>query len=103
MALGRRRAIGHPLTVTGGAEGSALGAAALGLHAVGRAPSVGLAVELLSPGLLAGSGQRVPVTAAEAAALARSRRAVPELLASYAAMAGLFAGDPRPGPGRCAA
>lgn len=86
-------AIGHPLTVTGGAEGSALGAAALGLHAVGRAPSVGLAVELLSPGLLAGSGQRVPVTAAEAAALARSRRAVPALLASYAAVAGLFAED----------
>jgi len=33
-------ALGHPLKVTGGAEGSALGAAALGIYALGRAESL---------------------------------------------------------------
>jgi gluconokinase len=40
-------ALGRPLQVTGEAEGSALGAAALGLFAIGRAPSLPAGARLL--------------------------------------------------------
>lgn len=39
--------LARPLTVTGGAEGSALGAAALGLYALGRAPDLRSALTML--------------------------------------------------------
>ncbi|NUR16921.1 MAG: gluconokinase [Dermatophilaceae bacterium] len=44
--------LGRPLLVTAGAEGSALGAAALGLHAIDDASTLESALETLSPGLL---------------------------------------------------
>lgn len=45
--------LGRPLVVSNGAEGSALGAAALGLYAVGGASSLESALEALAPGVLA--------------------------------------------------
>lgn len=89
-------ALGHPITVTGGAEGSALGAAALGLHALGRAQTLESALESLSPGLLAGQGQRVEVGVPDAAVYEQMRTAIPALLTSYAAVADLFAPSPSP-------
>ena len=88
-------ALGHPLTVTGGAEGSALGAAALGLYALGRAESLELALESLAPGLLSVAGERVEVASTDTAIHARMRTAIPALLSSYAAVADLFAPGPR--------
>ena len=44
----------RPLLVTAGAEGSALGAAALGLYAIGVASSLEDALDALSPGLVTG-------------------------------------------------
>lgn len=87
-------ALAHPLTVTGGAEGSALGAAALGVYALGRAASLEQAVETLSPGLLAADGQRVEVSVADTVVYERMRTAIPALLSSYAAVADLFAPSP---------
>ena len=80
-------ALGHPLTVTGGAEGSALGAAALGIHAVGRAATLELALDCLSPGRVAGEGQRVDATRADTAVYEQLRATIPGLIASYAAVA----------------
>lgn len=87
-------AVRQPLSVTGGAEGSALGAAALGIYALGRAATLDTAVESLAPGLLACTGQRVEASPADTAAFDRMRTAIPSLLSSYAAVADLFA--PRP-------
>lgn len=47
--------IGRPLTVTGDAEGVALGVAALGLFALGRVPDLHAAVEAVAPAALTGS------------------------------------------------
>ncbi|GAA2151186.1 gluconate kinase (FGGY family) [Humibacillus xanthopallidus] len=44
--------LGRPLSVTAGAEGSALGAAALGLHAIGAEPTLEQSLERLAPGLV---------------------------------------------------
>jgi gluconokinase len=90
-------AIGRPLSVPARAEGSALGAAALGLLATGRAPSLAHAVEALTPGLLDGPDEHVRVSVADAAAYEAVRRAVPQLLASYEDVARLF-DRPQPVP-----
>lgn len=88
-------ALGVPLTVTGGADGSALGAAALGLHALGRAPQLSGAVTLLRP---AGGAADAVTEAAEAAdpaeiaVYARMRAGVPGLLSAYDEVARLFEG-----------
>ena len=85
-------AIGRPVTVTGGAEGSALGVAALGLLALGRAADLTSAVEALGPP----QGARpieVPEVAspAEVAFYRGLRASVPSLLAAYDEVARLFA------------
>jgi gluconokinase len=84
-------ALGRPFTVSGRAEGSALGAAALGLLATGRAESLVMAVEQLAPGVCAGSGEVVPVSAQDLAAYERIRTDLPHLLSSYREVADLFA------------
>lgn len=81
--------LGHPVTVTGGAEGSALGAATLGLVAVGRATSLRHGLDLLSPGLRS-SGNTVDVPEGDRTAYALARQRIPALLDSYAAVGGLF-------------
>lgn len=81
--------LGHPVTVTGGAEGSALGAAALGLLAVGRASSLTDGLELLAPGLRE-SGETVAVPDGDRTAYALARQRIPALLDSYAAVSDLF-------------
>ncbi|NUU25166.1 MAG: sugar kinase, partial [Streptomycetaceae bacterium] len=58
--------VDRPTVFASGAEGSALGAAALGLYALGRAPSLDAAPVLLDPSTA--EGEPVPVTDAEAAA-----------------------------------
>ena len=70
--------IGRPFAVVGRAEGSALGAAALGLLALGRAGSLSDAVARLSPNGL--PAQPVEPDADLVAAYARTRASVPALL-----------------------
>lgn len=85
----------RPLSVPARAEGSALGAAALGLLATGRCPSLAHAVEALTPGLLEATGDHVTVSRTDVLAYASVRQAVPELLRSYMDLAG---GTTRPAP-----
>jgi len=92
--------LGRPVTVTGAADGSALGAAALGLLALGRADTLPAAVELLSP-----EPNDRPVetpetaTQAEVAFYTRLRASVPEILAAYDEIGRLFAASaPARGP-----
>ena len=73
-------AIGRPLAIVGRAEGTALGAAALGLYALGRA-------ETLADGVARLSGDGPPTRPVEpaaelVAAYARTRASVPALLAA---------------------
>ncbi|MDT0213873.1 gluconokinase [Rothia sp. ARF10] len=84
--------LGHPVTVTAGAEGSALGAAALGLVAVGRAASLRQGLDLLAPGLR-DAGDPVVVPEGDRTAYARARQRIPALLDSYAAVRDLFDED----------
>ena len=81
--------LARPVTVTGGAEGSALGAAALGLLAVGRAASLTDGLDQLAPGLR-GTGDAVAVSDADRAAYVSVRERIPRLLDSYAAVGDLF-------------
>ncbi|KGN30885.1 hypothetical protein N802_05675 [Knoellia sinensis KCTC 19936] len=81
--------LGRPLTVTGGAEGSALGAAALGLVAVGRASSPRDGLDALAPGLRE-SGEVVAVSEGDRTAYETARRRIPTLLDSYAVVRDLF-------------
>lgn len=84
--------LGHPVTVTGAAEGSALGAAALGLLALGRADTLTTAVEALGPGPEARPVEIPEVaTPAEVAFYTRLRASVPEMLAAYHEVGQLFA------------
>lgn len=93
--------LGRPLLVTAGAEGSALGAAALGLHAIGEAPTLESALEALAPGLLdadpLGADTIVP-DAADVAAYRAARDSAAGRLRELAAAADLLA-VPTPGPG----
>jgi gluconokinase len=81
--------LGHPVTVTGGAEGSALGAAALGLLAVGRASSLRDGLDRLAPGLRE-SGEVVTVGEGDRMAYELARLRIPALIDSYAAVRDLF-------------
>ncbi|MGB7982098.1 MAG: FGGY-family carbohydrate kinase, partial [Candidatus Nanopelagicales bacterium] len=84
-------AIGRPLTVTTGAEGSALGVATLGLVALGRAGDLGAALEALSPPLDARPLEIPEVASPAEIALYKGLRAsVPGLLAAYDEVARLF-------------
>lgn len=87
-------AIGRPLAVTAGADGTALGAAALGLYALGRAESLRLALDQLDQ---VGSADAEPYVAppADVAAYARLRAQIPARLAIYDQVAALY----RPEPG----
>jgi gluconokinase len=84
--------LARPLRVTGGAEGSALGAAALGLYALGRATSLADGVALAAGGAGASIDAEppVPVTASDMALYARARSSIPELLAAYGEVSKLF-------------
>jgi gluconokinase len=82
----------RPLHVVGDAEGTALGAAALGLFALGRADDLGGALELLTDPE-APPPERVDPDPALAAAYRRQRAAVPELIGALSAVAGLLEGS----------
>jgi gluconokinase len=80
----------RPLYTVGDAEGTALGAAALALLALGRAPDLAGAVAQLS----APSGSEPPPIEADPALVATYRRlraSVPELIGELSAVAELFA------------
>ncbi len=85
-------ALGRPVTVTGGAEGSALGVAALGLLALDRVDDLASGVEVLGPPPEARPVEVPEVASPSEVALYRSLRAsVPGLLAAYDDVARLFA------------
>jgi gluconokinase len=97
-ALWRRVVAGtldRPVVVTGGAEGTAMGAAALGLYALGRADSLAAAAAQLGT-----SGPEVPLVADpdDVARYAQLRRSVPTLLRAYEEVTDMFAAMDRPGP-----
>lgn len=79
----------RPLTVTGAADGSALGAAALGLNALGRAPGLGEALAMLLPAG-APSEEALRPDPALVEVYRRSRARVPELIDSLSAVAAVF-------------
>jgi gluconokinase len=82
--------LGRRLDLVGDAEGTALGAAALGLLAIGRARSLDEAVgQLAPPG--ATDTSHVDPDAALVAVYARSRASVPELLERLSPLGRLFA------------
>ena len=85
-------ALARPLTVTAGAEGSALGVAALGLVAMDRAADLSEAIGALGPGKWA-TPVEVPVVASpdQIAYYRGVRASLPRLLSSYHAVAALFA------------
>jgi gluconokinase len=87
-------ALNRPLLVTAGAEGTALGAAALGLYALGRTDTL-----IAGVAELAGPGEReivpVPVAPDLAATYAGMRTRIPELIRAYEAVSALF-GPPVP-------
>jgi gluconokinase len=93
--------LGRPVHIVEGAEGTALGAAALGLFALGRAPTLTDAVaRLADPGA-------EPTTPVEAdpqlvATYDRVRASVPELIDELGGVASLLrvGGDARPAAGR---
>jgi gluconokinase len=84
-------ALGRPVTVTGSADGSALGAAALALLATGRANTLQDGLFQLSPRTSAGACADVHADV-DGATYQRLRSAVPALLKSYDGVAALFAG-----------
>lgn len=89
--------LGRPLVVTDGAEGSALGAAALGWYAVGAPGSLEAAVEDLSPGILAArDGERLVASATDAAAYEQARLAAAERLTALQAAAELLGNKRQP-------
>jgi gluconokinase len=85
--------LGRPLVIEAGAGGTALGATALGWHALGGAPDLPSALAALrGPG-----GERTPVVvpAEDLRTYTRLRAGFPGLLRSYAALATAF--EPQPG------
>lgn len=84
-------ALGRPLHVTGGAEGSALGAAALGLFALGRATSLSDGVRLLSETSSDLRPSPVPTSAANERTYAQMRAVMPALLGAYGHLSRLSA------------
>jgi gluconokinase len=86
--------LGRPLQVTTGAEGSALGAAALGLHAIGVAATLEGALEALSPGLVDGDpagASTVETTRADRQAYLDARASAAQRLRELRAAADLLA------------
>ena len=84
--------LGRPLRVTAGAEGTALGAAALGLYALGRAKSLAAGLALASGDLdpARDASQPVPVSSTDVALYAQVRASIPGLLAAYDEVRRLF-------------
>ena len=94
--------LGKPLTVTAGAEGSALGAAALGLYAIGVEPTLEESLEHLAPGLVdSREDDDATLVAPEdsSAAYRRARASASARLRDLADAAALLAGPPVPTPG----
>jgi gluconokinase len=87
----------RPITVTDGAEGTALGAAALGLIGIGRAGSLQAALDLLRSDGAPEPAAMLPEPAA-VATYRGVRERIPELLGSYADVAALFAAPVPPVP-----
>jgi gluconokinase len=85
--------LGRPLVIEAGAGGTALGATALGWHALGGAPDLPTALAALRGPV----GQRTPVAvpAEDLEAYARLRAGFPDLIRSYVALATAF--EPQPG------
>jgi gluconokinase len=79
----------RPLLSVGDAEGSALGAAALGLHALGRSPRLEDAVALLVPPEAVVT-EHVQADASLVTVYVRARTAVPRLVDALDAVADLF-------------
>ncbi len=86
-------ALGHPITVAGQAEGSALGAAALGLVGLGRADDLPAALVALAPPDHAVDETTVP-DPAMVATYDRTRLAIPSMLDQLGAVARLFDAAP---------
>lgn len=85
----------RPLYAVGDEEGTALGAAALGLFALGHAPELTTAVAQLSaPG--AAGPSRIDVDPELVEIYDRVRASVPGLIGSFGRVAELFAGKPGP-------
>ena len=82
-------ALGKPLVVTDGAEGTALGAGALALYALGEAPSLREGLLHLGQDPFSGGFEHLPDDA-EVAAYQAVRARIPALLASYEEVAALF-------------
>lgn len=81
----------RPVQITGGAEGTALGAAALGLYALGRVHDLSLAAGLLRPQDASTTAGEQPLTfPGDVETYARLRTAVPRLLTAYDEVARLF-------------
>lgn len=84
--------LGRPVTVTGGPEGSALGVAALGLLALGRAGDLEAGVAALAPPPEARPVEVPDVASPAEVAFYRGMRAsIPSVLAAYDDVARLFA------------
>jgi gluconokinase len=88
-------ALDRPLYPVGDAEGTALGAAALGLFALGRASSLPEAVDELSPPDAA-PAPSIVASPELVATYRRVRATVPQLVGALAPVADLFAGDASP-------
>jgi gluconokinase len=86
-------ALGRPITVVGQAEGSALGAAALGLVALGRAVDLPAALAVLAPPEHAADETTRP-DPGMVAAYERTRRAIPAMVEQLGAVARRFAAAP---------
>jgi len=82
-------ALGKPLVVTDGAEGTALGAAALALYGLGQAGSLHEALVQLGQNPSAGSNETVP-DADDVAAYRSVRAGIPAMLARYDEVRTLF-------------
>lgn len=81
-------ALNRPLTITASGEGTALGAAALGLYALGRAPDLVTAVDQLHPATTVG---QVTPDPNDAATYRHMQAAIPVMLRAYNEVAELFA------------
>jgi gluconokinase len=80
--------LGRPLVIEAGAGGTALGATALGWHALGGAPDLPTALATLR----GPASRRTPVTvpAEDVETYARLRAGFPDLIRSYSALATAF-------------
>ena len=85
----------RPLSVVGGAEGTALGAAALGLYAMGRASTLTDATAQLAAG--AAPPQQVEADRQLVATYDQLRAAVPRLIGELAGVVRLLTGAPAVG------